>query len=287
MGDVYFNKHGNPKPPWSEKAQADLKAQWSGAMWAGRPIASVPDTLDFISRRYSSNTPFFFIRFGDGEHKNIKNSGSLRKRGANLNAKRIKKGLEPFKEIDYLSDALRVELTEMMNQEEDDILVISSWNGNSPNRVKRYWNFYVFSCGLVYPEAFIPFLKDTFKDTKNLFVGPDYACEHGMLNRMFNTASTYELPINNSYCYLDDHYENIRELAKEHDGIVCASGLASKALGKRLYDDGINVGFLDIGSCADGITGLTSRRWISRMTRPEFPMQYEDLIAKYLEAFPE
>lgn len=282
--DICLNKHGNPKPSWLDKSNAGLKIQWDGFS-PTRKQASIPDTLDFITQRYTESEQFFFVRFGDGEHKIIKNSGSLRRRAIRTNAKRIKKMWEPLQAFDYLNDALRDDLTAAMHLEDNNRFIIASWNGSSPNKTTRYWNFYVFSCGMMHPDIFIPFLINTFGSKKNLFVGPDYVSDNLLFNRMFNISTSHVMPNINSYFSLADDYDKIKELSTSHDGIISASGPATKSLAKKLYDDGINTRLIDIGSLADGICGKRSRKWISRMDRPSFPVKYCDLMARYIGAF--
>lgn len=275
------------KYDFAARNERERQAQWAGKILTGFQCADIPSTLKFITERYNQDRPFYFIRNGDGDHQTIKRGPNLWRRAKLRQAKQAKLGLPVQERFEYLDENLTLELRELIEIDDEEHFIITAWKARSPNKRLRYWNFYAMHEAFLYPEIYIPWLRDTFGGKKNLFVGPKHVCESALARRMYSIHNSYELPGVDSYLALDDNYETIRDLVTEHYGVVCASGSAGKVLGKRLYKEGINTRFVDIGACVDAIVGLKSRRWITKLFRPDFHIKHRDLIEQYKQAFPE
>lgn len=275
------------KHDFVRRNNAERKAQWEGNIRTGYKCADIPSTLRFITEKYNRDRPFYFIRNGDGDHQTMKQGHNLLRRAKLRQAKQAKLGLPIQQHFEYLDKNLVRELNELIDIDDEEHFVITSWMAKSPNKRIRYWNFYAMHEAFLYPKIYIPWLVNTFGNKKNLFIGPQHVCDSALASRMYNFVSTYELPGVDSYLALDDNYEAIRDLVADHHGVICASGSAGKVLAKRLYEEGVNTRFIDIGACVDAIVGLKSRRWITKLFREDFPIRHGDLMKEYSLAFPE
>ena len=75
--------------------------------------------------------------------------------------------------------------------------------------------------------------------------------------------SFVETPGNNSYSSINEWWPEVEKNAHDVDVILPCSGMSSRVINKRLWNMGVNVKNLDIGSVVDAIDGKNTRRWIA------------------------
>jgi len=247
-----------------------------------RPVCGVAETCDKLKARFSKREATCFLRFGDGdlilmngqENESLHdNSPELQKElteafthneegyfvssvAGQINEGRMQKGL-------FAAPEYSEQLLEIVNRFRPDETLD---NANALGYMS------VFE-----PDWFVDFLRASVHGRKVLFVGGKDLCTSGLVRRVFNVQTFFPLPMSNAYYEIQNRVDEIKELTKTHDMIICAAGMATRVLAKRLWTQGFRTDFIDIGSIADALAGITSRSWMRMISG--------DYISNYANAF--
>lgn len=251
------DEHGSPNAP---------KFATSNGV---RMCKGIDATCAMIEAKLKDNEPFHYVRFGDGDfvliagqagelfHKNspelqaeLREAFLISEEGYEVasvagmvNEKHMRKGL--FGRFDY-DEALQGVV-------------------NSMRPGESFWNPIALSYKFTFePEWFIRFARECVQPKKTLFIGNATACNSDLVQAMFKFDEKIELPARDSYYGLtDDIVSKIVEASRRVDLIVCAAGMATRVISKRLWlAQERHASFLDIGSLIDCLTGEGSRTWI-------------------------
>ena len=249
-------------------------------------VQPVLQTATTIRDRVVKQTPFTYVRFGDGDlilmgglgedsfHRSGEQLQSELKEAfliddpnyligcsaGQINEGKMRKGL--FARFDY-NTKLQAVVDQLRPKQ------------NFHNAVALSYQF-VFD-----PQWFIDFLE-VLRGRNTLFIGGASVVDHDLIQAIFGKDG-YALPDRDAYYALDQPakqgtvYDNIKAKVARYDVVVCAAGMATRVLAKRLWKDGVRTTFIDIGSVVDALAGLGNRTWI-QMVDPK-------LIKKYAAVF--
>jgi len=251
--------------------------------WPGsEKLQSGLETLKIIQDGCNSPTPFYFIRFSDVDSHivcdRIKGLQKTLRRERNWAARGLK--APPLEAAD---PNLQKEMTEVRRlYQQENVVMASHKNKLYPVGSNKAYNYYCFSSGLFYYEHFIPFLKNSFKNT--LYLCDDNSNGNELISKMFDIKTFLTLPPS-AYFSIDEQYNKVRKLVDGHDTVIGAVGFSTKIIAKRLYKDGINTNFIDTGSVVDIITGNPSRGLSVKIAKGAFTRSWEEIYYAYADAF--
>jgi GT2 family glycosyltransferase/glycosyltransferase involved in cell wall biosynthesis len=232
-----------------------------------RMVAGVDETAEKVKAGLTAGQSFHYVRFGDGDLLLIAGAEG-----------------ESFHRN---SPELQAELTEAFTIKDPDYLV-SSVAGMANEKRMRKGLFARFAYDdelrkvveglrpgetLLNPIAlaykfvfeatwFSSFVREGLRDKRVLFVGNKAACDSSLVKSVFSVATTIEVPDRDSYYSMPAYYPMIEQAAQSHDIIICAAGMATRVISKRLWKSGCKTSFIDIGSIIDSLVGVGSRTWI-------------------------
>jgi GT2 family glycosyltransferase/SAM-dependent methyltransferase/glycosyltransferase involved in cell wall biosynthesis len=243
-------------------------------------VERVQVTADKVKQRLLRREPVCYLRFGDGDliliagaegEKFHKNSPELQKElteafchkedgylvssvAGMMNEGRMRQGL--FARFEY--DSSLVEIVNQLRPGEtlDNAIALAYMS--------------VFQ-----PEWFVDFVRTCIHGRKVLFIGGEQLCQSHLIKRVFDVKTLVSFPMANAYYGLENKMDEIRQLAKEHDLIICAAGMATRVIAKKLWTEGIKTSFIDIGSIADGIAGISDTRTWLRMVGEDYRKNFE------------
>ena len=236
----------------------------------GNYTKSVPETLRFITRRCNDSNPFYFIRISDVDRHII--TGQIF---------RLKKARLYRKHCEHFNLSLKKELIEISSVTDPNVTITYHSNKKSLSELKNY-NYYCFSCGFYEYENFIPFLKQSF--SSSLFLCDKFSYNNELISKMFSVKTFLQLP-NEAYLSIDKYYNHIKDIAQDHTEIISAVGFSSKAIGLRLFKDGINIKFIDLGSAVGLISGNAHRPFARKILKNKMPVRWSQLYGEYANAF--
>lgn len=225
---------------------------------------SETETNKLLFAKIKSNNPFTYVRFGDGD--------LLIMSDPNFNKESFHKQ----------SPILRKELIESFLIRDSNYLIGNVGgvgNFNYDDRLKSisqtlinddYTYLSAISIHRLYMDHHIkPNFLDLcklFNDKEVLFIGGQ-SLNKPIIKTAFNIKTFISLPDSNAYYSLGDKMKEIKNQCSIHSTLICAIGLATRVLAKRLFMDGIkNIQFIDIGSVVDALIQSPTRSWIKTHT---------------------
>ena len=221
-------------------------------------VLSAEETLkeiEFLNKKMA------YIRFGDGELQ-------------------MMEGWEGYKGNNYNCDKLQDELLEAFQITDEDykIGIIYPYKDKKEREIFRNGNYdyigaildnskrdkYLDSVALHYlsivkPDIIKEFIKKLNKK-RIMLVGGEHLKE---VNKFLDIKYFVETPTTQSYYKIDEFYPEIIKNIKDIDIIVLGTGICSKVIQKRIWNEGHNVTTLDLGSFLDSLLGIKSRQWIN------------------------
>lgn len=260
-----LEKHGSPNNP-----------KFFGKV---RPVASVKDTCTKLYDRLSKNEATCYLRFGDGDLMIINGQDDSLQKGNDLLRKEL---IEAFKhdEPGYLVASVAGQVNEgrmrkglfgTPDYSKDLYTIVQSLR---PNETLENANALAYQ-SVFDIDWFINFLRVCVHGKKVLFIGGENLCKSALVKKTFNVMTFISLPMTNAYSVLSDNMERIKQEAVKHDLIICAAGIATRVIGKRLWKQGFRVSFLDIGSIADALAGVESRTWMRMIDVDAYRKNFE------------
>lgn len=260
-----LEKHGSPNHP-----------KFVGAV---RPVASVNDTCAKLYQRLSNNEATCFLRFGDGDILVMNGQDdSLQKGGESLRRELI----EAFthREEGYLVASVAGQVNEgrmrkgLFAAPEQSTQMLSLVQQLRPNETLD--NAIALAYQSVFePEWFIDFLRKCVHGKRVLFIGGEVLCRSVLVKQVFDVTTFFPLPMTNAYGAIIEKMEDIKREVGTHEVVICAAGLSTRVLGKRLWTQGFRVNFLDIGSIADALAGIESRTWTRLLDMADYRRNFE------------
>ena len=110
-------------------------------------------------------------------------------------------------------------------------------------------------------DVFDQFVEDHIKGKRIMYIG---CTKKENMESVFGEIEFFiETPGNNSYSSINKWWPKVEENVRSAEIILPCSGMSSRVVNKRLWDMGVNVKSLDIGSVVDAIDGKNTRRWIA------------------------
>ncbi len=249
-----------------------------------RMVHSIDTTCDSISKNFCGKDRKFFLRFGDGDFLIMSNQGR-----------------DSFHEF---SVELRDELIESFSIEDKSYMISSSIGMVNEGRMRKglfatfdyddrlrdiskslkpgqtLYNAIALAYKSVFdPVWFIDFLNGCVRNKRVLFIGGKSVCGNSLINSVFNVNYEISFPDSDAYNELAEKYDSIKEQCDNFDIVVCAIGMGTRVLAKRLWKDNVNVQFLDIGSIVDALCEIKTRTWIKLIS--------DDYIKNFKRSFPQ
>ena len=230
------------------------------------PVNATAEKL--IIRLRNDNAPFTYVRFGDGDLALMRGD---KNEAFHTNSPELRRELiQSFKikDSDYLIGCVAG-----MQQEGEmrpgvfapfryDARLIEQAEKHQPDAY--FENPIALAYKYVFDNGWWVDFVDIIRSKKTLFIGSESVGRSYIPWTEFNAERIISLSDSNSYDDLQkwDEWEWISIQARLHDLIVCATGVATRVIAKRLWKEGVRVTFIDIGSVVDALAGIKSRTWI-------------------------
>lgn len=248
----------------------------------------IDETCNNIESKFNKNNPFYYVRFGDGELLLMNGHKSFTHQKNNENLQ--KELIESFKinEKNYLvSSAAGITNEKRMrsglfgsfeyNEELIKIYEKYRYGLNSENYIALTYKS-VFE-----PLWFMNFLDKYIRNKKSLFIGNKESINNKLVKDVFNFNNYVEFPDKNAYEKLDEKYEEIKEKINNNELIICAIGVTTEVLAKRLWNDGYkDKYFIDIGSIIDALMEKETRTWI-KLVKNDYINNYKLAYSKKIQ----
>lgn len=231
-------------------------------------VLTVDESMKVLTNALDKHQQVFYTRYGDGEY-NVMNG---------LDGQHYKSTPELAKE---LIDSLKVEDEKFLlglgcNFEVEKGMYPGIFYPTPPDKVfsqfmvdlnkevapsRKFLNAVGISYYSVYhQQKFIDFLDKYIRPKKKIYIGPiDKEIAEKCLGPI---EHFYRLPRKDAYLTLDDWYEDFKEKAKDVELVLPFAGAASGPLHLRMWNDGLKVHSLDLGSFIDGIFYPKNRKWV-------------------------
>lgn len=275
-----IEEHGSPNAPHVIKSEGV------------RMVAGIDDTANKIRDRIENGDNVCYVRCGDGDLLLIngadgesfhQNSPELREEltdaftfkdpdflvgsvAGMLNEKRMRNGL--FARFEY-DDTLRKVVEELRPGE------------TLENPIALLYKF-VFE-----PIWFVNFVRSCIHTSNVLFIGPESGEDSELLKAVFDWDEYISVPEKDAYYALDAEdkklFEKIQQSVENHNLVICAAGMATRVIAKRLWAAGNKCAFLDIGSMVDCLLGNNTRTWIKMVREDVLPIYYDEFIGSKIE----
>jgi len=227
-------------------------------------VISHKESFEIIFSKLRARKPFWFVRFGDGDHV-LMYKQSLGK---------IVGGGNRF----YVTEKLQKEIIECYNIVDENFLIGTMLNDQTPRQMARHERQIrkdllpdnlvkrdkllamscLFEIFLVYPDKFKKFVEELRK-TSTLFVG---CYHHKNLDKIYGGGEYVKLGVQNCYGNIDQWYPELLKKAEKVDKIILSAGQSSRVIAKRLYKEGVKKMVLDVGSLSDAFIFNTPIRKI-------------------------
>ena len=208
-------------------------------------------SFDIVLAKLQSGLPFSFVRFGDGDHILMYKQSIGEVVG----------GGNRF----IVTEELQREIIDCYNIQDKDFLIGTMLNDNSDRQMSKTESYIdpdklpdelierdtmlamscLFETFRTDLKRFALFVKELQK-TSTLFVGP-YNSPDLMYGKITHVKVT---PIN-CYSNIDLWYDEILENIGNVDKVVLSCGFCGRVVAKRLWDLGIRLPVLDVGSLSD------------------------------------
>lgn len=222
------------------------------------------ETNGLLFDKLKSNKPFMYVRFGDGD--------LLIMSDPNFNKESFHKQSPQF----------RSELIESFLIRDSNYLIGNVGgvgNFNYDDKLKSISQSlinddYTYLSAISIHRLFMEHYKTPnfldlcklFKNKNVLFIGGE-SLNKPIILKAFNVKSFISLTDSNAYYSLDSKMDEINCACLKHDTVICAIGLATRVLAKRLYkNSNTNFQFVDIGSVVDALIKKPTRSWIKSHT---------------------
>ena len=200
----------------------------------------------------------------------------------------------------FVTEKFRKELRDSYNIEDDNYMVASCFNLDSPQSTdanvshpkilqmiddnilvnrREFYSHPTFECNFMQrPEKFKEFFNLIY-DKKKVWVNQFW---HDNIEKIIgNVEHHVQTPSINSYSNIDEWYPELLETLDDVEVVILASGQSSRILCGRLWNAGVNKLVIDIGSVADMFISDT---WIFDKINLRSTMRVEyDTIRKSLE----
>ncbi len=224
-------------------------------------VLSHVKSFDIVFNKLKQRNPFWFVRFGDGDHVIMyKNSIGQTIGGGNQ-----------F----FVTKKLQEEIIECYNIIDDNFLVGTMLNDLLPHQMMRFERKIrhdllpglvqrkemlamscLFEIFLTNVNKFAAFSKE-LKKTSTMFV-----CNynHANISKVYGKGVYVKVPVKNCYATIDQWYPEILNNLDRVDKIILSAGFAGRVVAKRLFKAGIEKMVIDIGSLSDAFIFHTDIR---------------------------
>jgi hypothetical protein len=131
-----------------------------------------------------------------------------------------------------------------------------------PKEREYYYNPIAFHyLSLLEPEKVVEFFRKFIVPKKVLVVGGAHIRPAAEMMRANYFA---EVPAKDAFDHIDEFWPDVLEKANKVEVVIFACGMCTTVMQKRLWDEGIEVVSLDLGSLLDMFLGLSTRQWINK-----------------------
>lgn len=255
-------------------------------------MKTIEQTSNYLDTLVNEGTPFYFIRFGDGDLTLIQGApNEQRHRNSVKLRQELRESLTIF-DLNYVvsSTAGSFEdgsgsyfwLKRRVQQQLLDGQLKHVWKllrGNPDEGYHALIFQYAFEHKL---EWFVKFIDSFFYGRKVLLIAGDPLCNNKLIEKMFNVTHTVSFPgVENAYYTLDHKMEEILDKLQYCDIILPVIGLATRVLAKRLWKDHDirNKSLIDLGVTMDALAEAPHRGWTQRVLTAGIVEKYK----KYYE----
>ena len=209
-------------------------------------------SFDIVFSKLKKREPFWFVRFGDGDHL-LMYKNSIGK---------IVGGGNKF----FVTEKLQEEVIECYNIEDDNFLIGTMLNDFLPHQMMKYERKIkhdllpnlvqrkemlamscLFEMFLNNINEFAEFSKE-LKRTSTMFV---CGYNHANIAKVYGKGVYVKIPVRNCYATIDQWYPEILANLDKVDKVILSAGFAGRVVAKRLFKAGINKMVLDVGSLSD------------------------------------
>lgn len=219
----------------------------------------IKETFNIVSLLLKCGTPFYHVRFGDGELYCTENPMFANKRHQPRD-ERLSQEIKEALQID--APPFQIAAT------------MGGWNEGKLRGLRRILSKY-FHEKTFYHVTFLheTFLHDfeafkkfteLFQEKKVFLIGGPTVCDSKEVWNAFSVNTSIELSDTNAYYELDKNMGDITSMVNTHGIVISALGWASTVLAKRLWNLEIKTQFIDIGSVVDALAGVNTRGWIKK-----------------------
>ena len=236
-------------------------------------VLSDEDTLADLRRRFASEDPFCYLRFGDADLFFIENPqfDQNRRHDRNPAMARELAGAFAIEHPDYLMGCVAGGKVFARKEEHLQSIAEKYHVGKTYHSAVALQVMYMRD-----PEGFVTFCKECFWGKRVLFVGGVSVAKSVLVRKAFHVVATIELSDRNAYKMLDQKMMQIEKNVPKFDIMVSALGQATRVLGYRLWQAGHRTQYFDVGSVVDALADRPLRSWIKKVA---------DLRSKYERAF--
>ena len=236
-------------------------------------------TAEELMKRLLNMERTYLIRMGDSELRMLEDPNHQSK--TQMNSPGLTKELREvvaIKEKDFIV-APGVGLD---NREFDDKLrhnptLDAMGRGVLPRHcdIRLFENCHALTCKFLWePEWFMRYC-DELRKHKPLFVAGRSLCDSELLREIFGVSQCIRFPDKMGYAKIEQKMPKIRGAAKSHKVIIEVIGSSGKAVGKRLWNEGWDGYYLDLGAIANALLGQEVRGWMRTMVTPELLEKYK------------
>jgi len=224
-------------------------------------VLSHKESFEIVFNKLKKREPFWFVRFGDGDHVLMYKS-SIGK---------IVGGGNQF----FVTKKLQNEIMECYNIQDDNFLVGTMLNDFLPHQMMKHERKIDHSLlpdlverkeMLAMSCLFEMFLHDTkrfaefskeLKRTSTMFV---CSYNHVNISKVYGKGVYVKVPVRNCYATINKWYPGILANIDKVDKVILSAGFAGKIVAKRLFKAGIKKMVIDVGSLSDAFIFHTDIR---------------------------
>lgn len=230
--------------------------------------ASTSETIRHLDHMLSMCEKVYFIRLGDGDFRLMKNKDDGRHKAS-------PELMKELKECFLIRDNRFIKSAPLGYPKEPGIrgrvFEIGTGRQNFFDRVtrkltteKHFYNPIAFHYASIFkPKLLKDLVNKHIKSKVKMFVGSNNkeAMEafYGPIDYYINT------PSRSAYSFIDEWYPKIKKDVEKCEVILPSVGAASSIVAKRLWNDGVNIHCIDIGSLNDVLEDKNTRGWINKI----------------------
>ncbi len=253
---------------------------------------STSETFEHLSNLLRNNKRVFFSRFGDGDFFIMDRKDQ---RNHRFSEELHREMLESF----WIEDPLYLKAVAVNYPRERFMtrgcLAPFQDNGHFEQIVRKsmkehnngpFENFIVFHYYAAFKSKLMNnFLDEFIRSKKVLYIG---GVEKQNVEKVVGpNVKTIKTPIKDAYHEIDTWWPEVLKHLNNTEVIIPSAGMASRIINKRLWDLGIELHSIDIGSLFDAVSGKNTRTWIKflghRMQSVVLPQYQTKSIRKNLK----